>query len=230
VDRQGLLTSDMTGQMGDYQAVYARPAVESKAWKHDAHENGVSLAEVVRRVKPTMLIGASTASASFTESIVREMAAHTQRPIIFALSSPSARAEANPADLIAWTDGRALIATGSSFGPVTHKGVTYVVAHLNNAMLYPGLALGAIVSRAARISNGMVAAAADAVSSLVAVRQPGASLLPHVDDLRGVSATVAVAVAEVAVAEGLARTEFTDIVQQVQDAMWQPEYRRILAS
>jgi len=230
VDRQGLLTSDMTGQMGDYQAVYARPAVESKAWKHDAHENGVSLAEVVRRVKPTMLIGASTASASFTESIVREMAAHTQRPIIFALSSPSARAEANPADLIAWTDGRALIATGSSFGPVTHKGVTYVVAHLNNAMLYPGLALGAIVSRAARISNGMVAAAADAVSSLVAVRQPGASLLPHVDDLRGVSATVAVAVAEVAVAEGLARTEFTDIVQQVQDAMWQPTYRRILAS
>ena len=123
-----------------------------------------------------------------------------------------------------------MIATGSSFGPVTHKGVTYVVAHLNNAMLYPGLALGAIVSRAARISNGMVAAAADAVSSLVAVRQPGASLLPHVDDLRGVSATVAVAVAEVAVAEGLARTEFTDIVQQVQDAMWQPEYRRILAS
>jgi malate dehydrogenase (oxaloacetate-decarboxylating) len=104
------------------------------------------------------------------------------------------------------------------------------VAHLNNAMLYPGLALGAIVSRAARISSGMVIAAADAVSSLVAVRQPGASLLPHVDDLRGVSTTVAVAVAEVAVSEGLARVEFTDIVQQVQDAMWQPEYRRILAS
>ena len=230
VDRAGLLTSATSDQMGDHQAVYARPACESKAWKHDAHENGVSLSEVVRRVKPTMLIGASTASASFTESIVREMAAHTQRPIIFALSSPSARAEANPADLIAWTDGRALIATGSSFGPVTHKGVTYVVAHLNNAMLYPGLALGAIVSRSARISNGMVAAAADAVSSLVAVRQPGASLLPHVDDLRSVSATVAAAVVEVSIAEGLARTEFADIVQEVQDAMWQPEYRRILAS
>ena len=230
VDRQGLLTSAMTGQMGEYQAVYARPAAESKTSKHDALENGVSLGEVVRRVKPTILIGASTVSASFTEPIVREMAAHTQRPIIFALSSPAARSEAKPADLIAWTDGRALIATGSSFGQVTHMGVTYGVAHLNNAMLYPGLALGAIVSGAARISNGMVAAAADAVSSLVAVRQPGASLLPHVDDLRSVSATVAVAVAEVAVAEGLARTEFTDIVQQVQDAMWQPEYRRIVAS
>jgi malate dehydrogenase (oxaloacetate-decarboxylating) len=230
VDGKGLLTSAMAGQMGEYQAVYARPAAESKAWKHDALENGVSLGEVVRRVKPTMLIGASTASGSFTESLVRDMAAHTRRPIIFALSSPSVRAEANPADLIAWTDGRALIATGSSFGPVMYKGVTYVVAHLSNAMLYLGLVLGTIVARAARISNGMVAAAADAVSSLVAVRHPGASLLPHVDDLRSVSITVAAALAEVSVAEGLVRTEFAEIVQQVQDAMWQPEYRRILAS
>jgi malate dehydrogenase (oxaloacetate-decarboxylating) len=188
------------------------------------------LAEVVRRVQPTLLIGASTDSGSFTEDIVKEMAAHTARPIIFALSTPPARAEANPADLIAWTEGRALIATGSPFSPVTYRGVTYVVAHVNNAMLYPGLGLGAIVSRASRISNGMFAAAASAVSSLVAVRQPGASLLPQIDDLRGVSATVAVAVAETAVAEGLAGVKFVDIVQQVQDAMWQPEYRRIQAS
>jgi malate dehydrogenase (oxaloacetate-decarboxylating) len=97
-------------------------------------------------------------------------------------------------------------------------------------MLYPGLALGTIVSRASRISEGMFGAAASAVSSLVTVRQPGASLLPHIDDLRSVSATVAVAVAETAVAEGLARVKFGDIVQQVQDAMWQPEYRRIRAS
>ena len=108
--------------------------------------------------------------------------------------------------------------------------MTFVVAHLNNAMLYPGLGLGAIVSRASRISAGMFAAAARAVSSLVTVRQPGASLLPHVDNLRSVSATVAVAVAEAAVTEGLARVKFDDIVQQVQDAMWQPEYRRLLAS
>jgi malate dehydrogenase (oxaloacetate-decarboxylating) len=230
VDRKGLLTTDMADQLRDYQVRYARPAVESNGWEHDGNGNGVGLAEVVRRVKPTMLIGASTASGSFTEAIVKEMAAHTERPIIFALSNPSVRSEANPADLIAWTDGRALIATGSPFTPVTYKGVTYVIAQVDNAMLYPGLGLGAIVSRARRISDGMFAAAASAVSSLVAVRQPGASLLPHIDDLRSVSSTVAVAVAETAVAEGLAGIKFGDIVQQVQDAMWQPEYRRIQAS
>ncbi len=230
VDRQGLLTTGMADQLHDYQVTYARPAAESKSWKHDGHENGVGLAEVVRRVKPTMLIGASTVSGSFTEPIVKEMAAHTERPIIFALSNPPVRVEANPADLIAWTGGRALIATGSPFAPVTYKGLTYVIAQVNNAMLYPGLALGAIVSRASRISDGMFVAAASAVSSLVTVRQPGASLLPHIDNLRSVSMTVAVAVAEAAVAEGLAGVKFGDIVQQVQDAMWQPEYRRIEAS
>jgi malate dehydrogenase (oxaloacetate-decarboxylating) len=190
----------------------------------------VGLAEVVRRVKPTMLIGASTIGGSFTEAIVREMAAHTDRPIIFPLCHPHARAAANPADLLAWTDGRALIATGGPFAPVTYKGVTYVIGQLNNAMLYPGLALGAIVARASRISEAMFAAAASAVSSLVTVQQPGASLLPQVDDLRSVSATVAVAVAEAADAEGVARVKLDDIVQQVQDTMWQPEYRLLQAS
>jgi malate dehydrogenase (oxaloacetate-decarboxylating) len=229
VDRRGLLTDEMDGQLRDYQVPYARPAAESKGWKSGGNGMGVSLAEVVHRVKPTMLIGASTASGSFTEAIVRDMAAHTDRPIIFALSNPPPRAEAIPADLIAWTDGRALIATGSPFAPVTHRGVTHVVAQVNNAMLYPGLGLGAIVSRTSRISDGMFAAAASAVSSLVTVRQPGASLLPHIDDLRSVSLTVAVAVAETAEAEGLSRVRFHDIVQQVQDAMWHPEYRRIQA-
>jgi malate dehydrogenase (oxaloacetate-decarboxylating) len=230
VDRQGLLTTDMAGQLRDHQTTYARPPAESRGWRHEANGNGVSLDEVVHRVQPTMLIGASTVSGSFTEAMVRDMAAHTERPIVFALSTPPARSEANPADLIAWTDGRALIATGSPFAPVTYRGVTYVVAHVNNAMLYPGLGLGAIVSRASRISDGMFAAAASAVSSLVTVRQPGASLLPHIDDLRSASATVAVAVAEAADGEGLARVKLDDIVQQVQDAMWQPEYRRIQAS
>jgi malate dehydrogenase (oxaloacetate-decarboxylating) len=230
LDRQGLLTTDMGDQLSDWQVTYARPAVECESWKHEGNRNIISLAEVVHRVRPTMLIGASTASGSFTESIVKQMAAHTERPIIFALSNPPVRAEAKPADLIAWTDGRALIATGSPFAPITYKGVTHVVAQVNNAMLYPGLGLGAIVSRARKISDGMFAAAANAVSSLVAVRQPGASLLPHIDDLRYVSATVAVAVAEVAEAEGLAGVKLDDIVQQVKDAMWQPEYRRIQAS
>lgn len=229
VDRQGLLTADMSGQLHDYQAAYARPAAESKGWRRDINGNGVSLAEVVRHVKPTMLIGASGVPGSFTEAIVKEMAAHTERPIVFALSNPPALSEVKPADVIAWTDGRALIATGSSFAPVTYKGVTYVVAQVNNTMLYPGLGLGAIVSKASRISEGMFAAAVGAVSSLVTVRQPGASLLPHIDDLRSVSATVAVAVAEAAVEEGLAGVPLVDIVQQVQDAMWQPRYRCVQA-
>lgn len=230
VDRQGLLTSDMAGKLKEHQVTYARPPAESRTWKHDENGAGVSLAEVVRRVIPTMLIGTSTVSGTFTEAIVKQMAAHTERPIIFALSNPPVQAEAKPADLVAWTEGRALIATGSPFAPVTYRGVTYVIAQVNNAMLYPGLALGAIVSRASRISDGMFAAAAGAVSSLVAVRQPGASLLPHIDDLRSVSVTVAAAVAEAADAEGLARVHLSDIVQQVQDAMWQAEYRRIEAS
>lgn len=229
VDRQGLLTTGMVDQLRDYQVTYARPSAESKTWKHNV-EGGIDLAEVIRRVQPTMLIGTSTVPGSFTEAMIREMAAHTERPIIFVLSNPQAHAEADPSDLIAWTDGRALIATGSSFAPVTFKGVTYVIGQVNNAMMYPGLALGAIVSRASRISAGMFTAAANAVSSLVTVRQPGASLLPSIDDLRSVSVTVAVAVAETAEAEGLAGIEFDDIVQQVQDSMWQPEYRQILAS
>ena len=228
VDRQGLISSDMSDPLPAHSAAYARPAAQTKSWTRD--ERGVGLAEVVRRVKPTILIGASTAGGSFTEAIIKEMAAHTERPIIFALSNPAARAEANSADLIAWTEGRALIATGGPCAPITHRGVTYAIAQVNNAMLYPGLALGTIVSRASRISDGMFAAAAGAVSSLVAVRQPGASLLPHIDDLRSVSVTVAVAVAEAADAEGLARDHLGDIVQQVHDAMWQAEYRRIEAS
>jgi malate dehydrogenase (oxaloacetate-decarboxylating) len=225
VDRAGLLTTE--DQLSDYQVTYARPIAECKAWKRGSDD--VSLAEVVRRVKPTILIGASTAAGSFTEAIVKEMASHTERPIIFALSNPATHAEASPSDLISWTDGRALIATGSPFAPITYKGITYVVAQANNAMLYPGLVLGAIVSRASRISDGMFVAAASALSSLVTVRQPGASLLSHIDDLRSVSATVAVAVAEAADAEGLAGAKLDDIVQQVQDAMWQPQYRRIQA-
>jgi len=230
VDTHGLLTTDMGDRLHDYQAAYARPASEVRSWRtSSASPSGIDLAEVIRQVRPTMLIGLSGMTGAFTESIVRMMARHTERPIIFPLSSPSSCAEAVPADLIAWTGGQALIATGGAFSPVTHKGITHVIGQTTNAMLYPGLGLGSIVSRARLISVGMLAAAANALSSLVAVRQPGASLLPHIDDLRSVTATVAVAVAEAAVAEGLAETELDDIVQQVGDAMWQPAYRHIVA-
>lgn len=228
VDTNGLLTNDMGDRLHDFQAAYARPAIEVNSWRM-AERKSISLADVVRRVRPTMLIGASGVPRAFTEAIVRDMARHTDRPIVFPLSSPPPMAEATPADLIAWTDGRALIATGSQFTPVTHKGITHVIGQANNAMLYPGLGLGAIVSRSRLVSVGMLAAAANALSSLVAVRLPGASLLPHVDDLRSVTVTVAVAVVDAAIAEGLAGIELDDILQQVEDSMWHPEYRRIQA-
>jgi malate dehydrogenase (oxaloacetate-decarboxylating) len=250
VDVHGLLTSNMGDRLHDYQATYARPASEIKTWRRgnadekdwrrgkagaspsspESAANSIGLAEVIRQIRPTMLIGTSGSVGAFTEPMVKEMARHAERPIIFPLSSPAQFAEATPADLITWTDGRALIATGSSFTPVTHKGITHVIGQANNAMLYPGLGLGVIVSRARLVSVGMLAAAAHALSSLVAVRLPGASLLPHIDDLRSVTVTVAAAVADAAVAEGLAGVELADIVQQVEDAMWQPEYRRIQAS
>ena len=229
VDRNGLICADMAETLPEHQLTYARPARQRDGLKKEADGTGANLADVVRRVKPTMLIGTSREAGSFTESIVREMAAHADRPIIFVLSNPATRIEATPADLIAWTDGRALIATGSPFTPVTFKGTTYVIAQANNAMLYPGLALGAIVARASRISDGMLAAAASAVSSMVSVRQPGASLLPHIDDLRFVSRTVGEAVAESAEAEGWAKATLNDISQQIDDAVWQPEYRKIVA-
>jgi malate dehydrogenase (oxaloacetate-decarboxylating) len=229
VDVDGLLTDDLGDRLRDYQATYARKAAEVRSWRRDG-TNGVALAEVIRQVRPTMLIGASGTASAFTEAIVRDMARHTERPVIFPLSSPASLAEATPADLIAWTEGRALIVTGSPFTPVTHKGITHVIGQANNAMLYPGLGLGTIVSRARLVSVGMLAAAANALSSLVAVRLPGASLLPHIDDLRSVTVTVAVAVAEAAAAEDLATVELPDVVQQVEDAMWQPQYRRIRAS
>jgi malate dehydrogenase (oxaloacetate-decarboxylating) len=259
VDVNGLLTDDMGEQLRDYHKTYARPAAEAKGWRRDGADGtraprdgadgrtatregadgkrttrddrgAIGLAEVVHQVRPTMLIGTSGSAGAFTEAIIREMAWHTDRPIIFPLSSPAPLAEATPADLIAWTEGRALIATGGSFTPVTHKGITHVIGQLNNAMLYPGVGLGAIVSRAKYISVGMLVAAANALSSLVAVRLAGATLLPHIEDLRSVTVTVAVAVAEAAMLEGLAGARLADIVQQVEDAMWQPEYRSIQVS
>jgi malate dehydrogenase (oxaloacetate-decarboxylating) len=189
---------------------------------------GISLAEVVRRVHPTMLVGTSTAPGTFTEAIVKDMAAHTARPIIFPLSNPTQLMEATAADLITWTDGKALVATGIPSRPVTYKGVTYAIGQANNALLYPGLGLGTVVARARKVSDGMLMAAARAVASLVNAQQPGASLLPLVENLRAVSATVAVEVVKTAAAEGLARTQLTNVVQQVQDAMWQPVYPQLV--
>jgi malate dehydrogenase (oxaloacetate-decarboxylating) len=224
VDIQGLLTDDMGTALRDFQVPYARPAAEVAGWNHEMTSGGISLAEVVRQIHPTILVGTSTAPGTFTEAIVKDMAAHTQRPIIFPLSNPTTLMEATAAELLTWTDGKALVATGIPSRPVTYKGITYAIGQANNALLYPGLGLGTIVARARQVSDGMLMAASRAVASLVDVAQPGASLLPLVENLRAVSATVGVEVAKTAAAEGLARTHLTDVVQQVQEAMWQPVY------
>jgi malate dehydrogenase (oxaloacetate-decarboxylating) len=222
VGRQGLLTEDMGDHLRDFQVPYARPAREIPTSRPS---DGFSdLAATVARVRPTMLIGTSTQAGAFTEAIVREMARHVERPIIFPLSNPTARIEALPADLLAWTDGRALIATGSPFPPVVHDGTTHSIAQANNALVFPGLGLGVTVARARRISQGMIQACADAVAELADVGRPGASLLPDVADLRQVSASVAVAVAAAAADEGLAQVELSNPLQQVHDAMWEPVY------
>ncbi|MBB6550939.1 NAD-dependent malic enzyme [Nonomuraea rubra] len=224
IDKQGLLVDDMK-DLRDFQQSYARPRAEVAGWAGDKH--GISLAEVVKRVKPTMLLGTSTVHGAFTEEIVRTMAAGVDRPIIFPISNPTERIEAMPADLLRWSDGRALIATGIPIEPITHDGVTYRIAQANNALLYPGLGLGVVVARARRVSPGMLQAAAEAVGGMVDSTSPGAALLPQVDNLREISATVAVAVANRAAEEHLARVDLRDTVQQVQEAMWQPAYRHV---
>jgi malate dehydrogenase (oxaloacetate-decarboxylating) len=225
--RHGILGDDRREHLLDFQVPYARPWDEIKSWGAAGSRPG--LADVVRHVQPTMLIGTSTQSGAFTEQIVRDMAAHTDRPIIMPLSNPTSKAEAMPADVLAWTGGRALVATGSPFAPVELDGVTYRIAQANNALVFPGLGLGVTVARASRISDGMIAAAADAVARLSDAGRPGAPLLPPVSDLRPVSAAVAIAVAEAAVAEGLAQAELGNTIQQVHEAMWRPDYPRVEA-
>jgi len=227
LDRQGLITDDRSDTLHDFQRPYARPAAEVAGWARTGTGQGPSLADVVAGARPTMLIGTSTQAGAFTEAIVRQMAAHVDRPVIMPLSNPTSKAEAVPADLIAWTDGRALVATGSPFDPVVHNGTTYRIAQANNALVFPGLGLGVAVARARRVSDSMLAAAADAVAGLSDATTRGAPLLPLVDNLREVSATVAVAVAKAAVADGLAEVELDDPIQQVHQAMWQPEYPRV---
>jgi malate dehydrogenase (oxaloacetate-decarboxylating) len=220
--RRGLLTDDRAESQHDFQRPYAWPAGEVARWS--SGDGGVGLAEVVANAKPTMLIGTSTQPGAFTEAIVRQMASTVERPIIMPLSNPTSKAEAVPEDLIRWTEGRALVATGSPFPPVDHGGRTYHIAQANNALVFPGLGLGVTVARARRITEEMIAAAADAVAGLSDATTPGASLLPPVTNLRMVSAAVAVAVAQTAEKEGMAQVPLTDPVQQVHTAMWRPQY------
>jgi len=227
LDRYGLLTDDMTG-LRDFQVPYARPAGEVRDWPGHGTPSGIGLAEVVGRVHPTILIGTSTQHGAFTEPIVREMAAHVDRPVILPMSNPTTLSEATPADLLSWTGGRALIATGSPFGPVTYQGVTYQIGQANNALIFPGLGLGALLSRARRITDHMITVAARAVAGLTDTSTPGASLLPPIDDLRATSARVALAVAQAAADDGVAEQPGVT-AGAVDAAMWKPQYAPVRA-
>jgi malate dehydrogenase (oxaloacetate-decarboxylating) len=251
VDLPGLLTDDMIDGVLDYQRPYLRPAAEAAGWDRAAADIDpaaavrwpemadlraaragtgiVSLQTVVENVKPTILIGSSTAHGAFTQSIVEAMSAGVDRPVIFPISNPTSKIEAVPADIISSSKGKALVTTGLPIEPFAYGGVTYYFGQSNNALLYPGLGLGAIVAGASKITDGMLQAAAEAVAGQVDVSAPGAALLPAVENLRASSATTAVAVVKAATADGVATKKIDNPVQAVQDAMWQPVYADGLA-
>jgi malate dehydrogenase (oxaloacetate-decarboxylating) len=179
-------------------------------------------------VHPTILVGTSTVHGAFTEQIVRDMAAHVDRPAILPMSNPTSLSEATPADLMDWTGGRALIAAGSPFGPVTYQGVTYQIGQANNALIFPGLGLGALLSQARHITDHMITAAAQAVAGLADTATRGAPLLPPIDDLRTTSAQVALAVAQAAAHDGVAGLPGIT-ADAVSAAMWQPRYAPVHA-
>jgi malate dehydrogenase (oxaloacetate-decarboxylating) len=224
-DRSGLITDDPSTSKRDFQVPYARPVAEVAGWSSDGESIG--LADIVRNAEPTMLIGTSTQPAAFNEQIVKQMASKVERPIIMPLSNPTSKCEALPSDVIRWTEGRALVAAGSPFAPVTYNGSTYRIAQANNALIFPGLGLGVTVARASRVTDRMLAAAADAVAALSDATTIGASLLPSVEQLRMVSAAVGVAVAQAADSEGIAQADLDNLVQQIHQAMWRPAYPKI---
>ncbi|MFT3832663.1 MAG: NAD-dependent malic enzyme [Micropruina sp.] len=222
---RGLIIEDGRG-VRDYQRAYARSRAEIDGWSV-ADPSRVSLEETVRSVQPTILIGTSAQTGAFTQPVVTAMAQGCDRPIIMPLSNPTSRSEAHPADLLEWTHGQALIATGSPYGTIRHGEVYHTIAQANNALIFPGLGLGVSVVRATRVSDEMIYAAAAALAGLVNEYRPGASLLPSMSDLRLVAAAVAMAVARTAEEQGLARTPMTDPINDIYQRMWQPEYPRL---
>jgi malate dehydrogenase (oxaloacetate-decarboxylating) len=246
VDLPGLLTDDMSEGVLDYQRPYLRPVAEVAGWDKSvveidpsaavrwpqmaalqaarAESGIIGLETVAEQVKPTILIGTSTAHGTFSRDVIETISATVERPVIFPISNPTEKIEAFPADIITWSKGKALVSTGLPWDPFDYGGVSYYFGQANNALVYPGLGLGVIVSGASKVTDGMLRAASEAVAGQVDVSQPGASLLPLVANLRASSATTAVAVAKAAAADGVATKKPADLVQAVQDAMWQPVY------
>jgi malate dehydrogenase (oxaloacetate-decarboxylating) len=206
----------------------AQPLERAAAY-HLARPDGAGLAEIVRQVQPTVLIGTAARAGAFDERIVREMASHVAHPIIFPLSNPTSKSEANPADLLAWTDGRAVIATGSPFPDVRYAGRTIHVSQCNNVFVFPGVGLGVIAAGARRVTDGMFVAAARALGELSPARRDRlAPLLPSVEDVRAVARHVALAVAAEAQRAGVADTTSADeLARRIDATIWQPRYARV---
>jgi malate dehydrogenase (oxaloacetate-decarboxylating) len=224
IDRPGLLHDGLSG-LQPFQQRFAQPKDRVAGWRSGSGES-ISRLDVMRNARPSILIGATGHAGTFSEAIIRTMAELTDRPIIFPLSNPTSRAEATPADVIAWTDGRALVATGSPFDEVSYGGRRFPIPQCNNSYIFPGLGLGAIASGAARVSDGMFMAAARALADCSPARHdPAAPLLPPLAESRSVSRTIALAVAASAVREGLARNaRALDLEQLIDAKMWHPRY------
>ncbi|EIF4220672.1 NAD-dependent malic enzyme [Listeria monocytogenes] len=220
VDRNGLVLDNMT-DLTTGQKKYAHPSTEWSNVPTDTLEN------LMEAVHPTMLIGCSGVTGAFKESIVKKMTQYTERPAILPLSNPTKLAEATASDLIQWTDGKALIVTGSPSKPVEYQHTTYEIGQANNALLYPGLGLGALVTRAKYITDGMLAAASIAVAEQISPNKAGAALLPHVRTLRETSRAVAIAVANQAIKENIHQVELTNVTEAIEREMWQPIYKGV---
>ena len=221
LDRPGLLTSDMT-DLYEYQIPYAKDPEAVSGWR--AADGTLGLAEVVENLHPTMLVGTSGVTGAFGEQVIRSMHEHCPRPIILPMSNPTVLAEQTPTNLLAWTDGAALVATGSPFDAVEYDGTTYRIGQANNALMFPGLGLGVIVCRAKTMPPSLFIAAARALAKLADPSDPAKGLLPDIGRLREVSATVAVDVINTAMAAGIARVQVDDPIEAVHEAMWKPEY------
>ena len=219
VDKQGLLFDDMDDLTPEQKPFAKKRADFSNADKL------TDLIEVVKTVKPTILVGTSTQPNTFTKEIVEAMCENTDRPMIFPLSNPTKLAEASAKDLIEWSDGKAFVATGIPADTVSYKGVDYVIGQANNALIYPGLGLGMLASEASLLTDEMIGAAAHSLSGIVNPGQPGAPVLPPFKYVADVSIKVAEAVAKKAQEQGLARAKETDMVKAVRDLKWYPEYK-----
>lgn len=219
VDKQGLLFDDM-----DDLTPEQKPFAKKRSDFANA-DKLTDLLEVVKTVKPTILVGTSTQPNTFTKEIVEAMCENTERPIIFPLSNPTKLAEASAKDLIEWSDGKAFVATGIPAGTVSYKGVDYVIGQANNALIYPGLGLGMLASEASLLTDEMIGAAAHSLSGIVNPGEPGAPVLPPFKYVADVSIKVAEAVAKKAQEQGLARAEETDMAKAVRDLKWYPEYK-----